>query len=165
MHSFHHSRGRIVFEALCALTIGAAGAAAWLQTGASAMLAIAGVATLFGLVRATDAARRSGPVTSAAQAVEPAPPAQSGLLATGASVEVEPPAEDAPKPAKAPRSRKKKAVVEIVEAAAAEPEEAAMLVAEPVPNGPEDEQHVVTPLFEPQPLVRQQRAVFGRKAG
>ena len=159
MHSFHHSRGRIVFEALCALTIGAAGAAAWLQTGASAMLAIAGVAALYGVVRATDAARRGGPATAATLAVEPAASEESRLL------EVEPLAEDTPKPAKAPRSRKKKSVVEIVEPTITEPDEAATLVAEPAQAEPEDEHHVVTPLFEPQPLVRQQRTVFGRKAG
>jgi len=36
----------------------------------------------------------------------------------------------------------------------------------PPADEPEENYHApIAPLFEPQPLVRQQRAVFGRKAG
>ena len=49
---------------------------------------------------------------------------------------------------------------------AAEPEVVEIPAEEPEPVAVEEEYHApVTPLFEPQPLVRQQRTVFGRKAG
>lgn len=51
MHSFHHSRGRILFDTLCALAVAASLAGAWMQTGASALLGAAGAATLYALVR------------------------------------------------------------------------------------------------------------------
>jgi hypothetical protein len=54
MHSFQPSRGRILFEVLCAVGIGASCGGAWLQTGASALLAAACVATLYGLVHFFD---------------------------------------------------------------------------------------------------------------
>src|SRR5687767_14603536 len=50
MHSFGPSRGRILFETLCALAISASLVGAWMQTGASALLMAAGVAALYGLV-------------------------------------------------------------------------------------------------------------------
>ncbi len=58
MHSFQPSRGRILFEVLCAVVIGASCGGAWLQTGASALLAAASVTTLYGLVRFFDLFRR-----------------------------------------------------------------------------------------------------------
>lgn len=54
MHSFHHSRGRILFEVLCALAVSASLAAASIQTGASALLLAAAIAALFGLVHLFD---------------------------------------------------------------------------------------------------------------
>jgi hypothetical protein len=54
MHSFHHSRGRILFEILCVLAVSALLAAASIQTGASALLLAAAVAGLFGLVHLFD---------------------------------------------------------------------------------------------------------------
>lgn len=66
MHSFHHSRGRILFEVFCAFGIVASCVGAWKQTGASALLAAASVAGLYGFVRLFDLAR-SNPV----EAVEP----------------------------------------------------------------------------------------------
>ena len=66
MHRFQPSRGRILFEVLCAVVIGASCGGAWLQTGASALLAAACVTTLYGLVRFFDLFRREP-----ALAVEP----------------------------------------------------------------------------------------------
>ena len=57
MHSFHQSRGRILFEVACALTISASCVVAWMQTYASAFLPAAAVAALYGLVHAFDLAR------------------------------------------------------------------------------------------------------------
>ncbi len=50
MQSFHHSRGRIVFEVLCAFGMTASCVFAWRQTGASALLAAASISTLYGFV-------------------------------------------------------------------------------------------------------------------
>lgn len=66
MHSFHHSRGRILFEILCVLAVSASLAAASIQTGASALLLAAAVAAVFGLVHLFDLRQ---PKTAAA--VEP----------------------------------------------------------------------------------------------
>ena len=179
MHSFHHSRGRIFFEIFCALTIGASCAMAWLQTGASAMLVIAGVAAAYSLVLATDAGRRSP--RPAAVGLDPAPMTedQGDLLAYVQSPEIEPAVAESPKASKAKRpSRKKKPELEAAaDTAPAEPEETpaigdeppdevATFAEQPETMEAEEEHHaIVTPLFEPQPLVRQQRTVFGRKAG
>lgn len=65
MHSFRPARGRILFETLCALALAASLAAAWQQTGASALLGASLAAALFGLSHAFGA--RRGP----AVAVEP----------------------------------------------------------------------------------------------
>jgi len=66
MHSIRPSRGRILFEVLCALTVSASCAGAWLQTGASALLPAAVVALLYGMVHVFDM-RRPTPV----EVVEP----------------------------------------------------------------------------------------------
>ena len=58
MHSFQPSRGRIFFEVLCAIGIAASCGGAWLQTGASALLAAAAVATFYALVHFFDLFRR-----------------------------------------------------------------------------------------------------------
>lgn len=178
MHSFHQSRGRIFFDIFCALTIGVSCAIAWLQTGASALLAIAGVAAAYSLVRATDAGQRIQRVAAEGPDLGPAADMQGDLLAYVAPA-AKPVVEEVPKPAKAKRpSRKKKgdpvaaepAVAELeevaVEPAIAEPEDVAAIVEGPAIVEAEEEHHaIVTPLFEPQPMVRQQRTVFGRKAG
>jgi hypothetical protein len=57
MHSFHQSRGRILFEVLCALGVVASCVGAWKQTGASALLVAASVAGLYGFVHLFDLAR------------------------------------------------------------------------------------------------------------
>jgi hypothetical protein len=66
MQSFHRSRGRIFFEVLCAFTISASCAGAWLQTGAWALLVTSSVVALYGVVQAFDLVRRNP-----ADAVEP----------------------------------------------------------------------------------------------
>lgn len=157
MHSFHHSRGRILFDVFCALVVAAASAVAWSQTGASALLALAAVAAVYAVVHATDRPRRAVP--AAPFVTEPA--VQAALPTALVEPEAEPPAPKAPKP----RSRKKKAA----EAApvAVVPEVQEVVIPEPVEDEPVDPWHQgpIEPLFEPQPALRQQRAVFGRKSG
>ena len=74
MQSVHHSRARILFEVLCAFGISASWVGAWLQTYASAMLAAAAIAALYGLVHAFDMIRRK-PASVAAAPIEAAPEA------------------------------------------------------------------------------------------
>lgn len=184
MHSFHHSRGRILFDVLCALTVSASCAGAWIQTGASAFLPAAAAAALYALVHAFDLAKTrpalAAPMpsvetpadhleempheaTMAPPPVEEAPPAEP----VAAAELTEPAAAEKPKPrrAKAPRKAAKgsaKAVVtelKPVEVATTAPEsdmDSSDMDSAPVP---------IAPLFEPEPFVRQQRTVFGRKAG
>ena len=176
MHSFHQSRSRIAFEVLCALTVSASCAVAWMQLGATAFLPAAVATGLYGLWHLTDMRRpkaASVPVeASDQQADEPA------------RVETVEPAPAAVAPAKPKkRSRKKQpdlvapdAPVEAVKAAEPLKEEAAsepVEIAEPdrTPAFPdraeiEDELHPpIAPLFEAKPFVQQQRMTFGRKAG
>jgi hypothetical protein len=231
MHSFHYSRGRILFEVFCALAISASCVGAWIETGAWALLGAAAIAALYGLVHAFDmrrprAARAELPQRMAfatdrqravltdqgspvAQAMadqqvvagtvipeaEPAEVPARDIIPEAATAKV--PARQASKgQAKAPRKRAaKRAIapndskvvepapvpVEAVEAAApvppapAEPVEAAAPVppapaepveaAAPVPQPAEPAHVSPVPLFEPEPFVRQQRPVFGRRAG
>lgn len=87
MHSFQASRGRVLFEVLCALTIAASCAAAWMQTGASALLGAAGVAALYGLVHLFDM-RRPTPVHAAEpQRVDFEPVAPEIILPKAAAAE------------------------------------------------------------------------------
>jgi hypothetical protein len=88
MHSFRPSRGRILFEVLCAMVVSASAAAAWVQTGASALLGAAGAAALYGLVHLFDMRR---PKTAEAQRIDVAQ--QQHEFATP-SAEDEPPAAD-----------------------------------------------------------------------
>ena len=185
MNSFHQSRGRIFFEAVCALTVSASCAGAWVQTGATALLPASFAAALYGLWHLTDMARRqprtvvetSDPVhgpdvgqpeLSAYAAPAPEVEQEKALVAVGPVFD-EPVVEVAPEPAPKPKrkSRKKSPAAELAEAA---PEsEPPVIEAVPVIDSPtmlEDEHQVpIAPLFEPQPLVRQPRPVFGRKAG
>jgi len=57
MRSFRQSRGRLVFEVFCALVVAASCAGAWMQTGAWALLPVALVALLSGVVHAFDLGR------------------------------------------------------------------------------------------------------------
>lgn len=194
MHRFHQSRGRIFFEVLCALAISASFAVTWDQTGASAMLPAAAVALLYALVHAFDMAGRRVPATEP-QPVEIAtePPIDDPVdwpMPEAAAVqpmtddhasEVTELAEPAPPPvrkARQPKSPRKTSNrraaapkdAEVAEPVAAEqpeiehvPDEEPVVV-EPMPF--DEAAHAsVTPLFEPEPFVRQQRTVFGRKAG
>ena len=158
MHSFHHSRSRIFFEIFCALTISASCAIAWTQTGASALLPVAAVAALYSLVLAKDAGRRPKAVAVAAPLPEPIVEA-SALVSIASQSEEAPAAEQEPKaPARPKRKSRKK---EIAPALAPEPSRVQLVVDEP-----EEEHHApIAPLFERQPLVAQQRPMFGRKAG
>ena len=71
MHSHRRPRGRIFFEVLCALLIGASFVGAWIQTGAWAFIGPAFVFTLFGLYWSFDMFGSREPARVVA-AVEPA---------------------------------------------------------------------------------------------
>lgn len=164
MHSPQHSRGRILFEVMCAWAAAASCAGAWIQTGASALLPAAAAAFLYGAVHLFDMAgrnparaeepQREFPVAAPENA--PADDKPTGqlvddLAGTRAT-------EDAPaKPARKTRARapKKPKLVEVtIDAIEAEP---------PVYHDGSDHPPLA-PLFEPLPAVRQLRT-FGRKAG
>ena len=203
MRSFHHSRGRIFFEVLCAFGISASCVGAWMQTYATAMLGAAAIAALYGLVHFFDMFGRSPAV--AEPVVEPITDRQADLpihreieVAAPAIQPVDNPVVEAVEPieatapasasrrSKAPKkgaARRVKALKEakvaepvtldeltIADFAPPEPETAASAPAEqpetdaPVPHDEENHAPVV-PLFESDPFVRQQRTVFGRKAG
>jgi hypothetical protein len=173
MHSFQHSRVRILFEVACAFGISASCVGAWIQTYAAAFLPMAGIAGLYGLVHAFDMIRRrpaADPVTMAT-ADEPAP------VAAFEPEFAEPPAktvsEATVKPKrKAPRKKTEPAVImaapepepEVV-AASADEELAELKPAIHVVDSLRDEPEYIpaTPLFETEPFLRQQRAAFGRK--
>ena len=166
MHSFHPSRGRILFETLCALAISASCAGAWVQTGASAFLPAAFVTALYGLWHLTDMRGRRPAVVAGGAAL--AGEGQADLLDIETVAPVVVPAPEievfeaglAAPPAKR-RSRKKQAEPAIVEQAVAEESSPA---SEPE-DVPEEHHAQIAPLFEAQPLARQPRPVFGRKAG
>ena len=115
------------------------------------------------------------PAPTFVELVEDAPVAEPESV-----VEPEPVAKAPPK--KRSRSRKAKPVEQVAQVVEAEPvaeevpvvqieavdEDAPAVESEPTwPEAHEEpEEHApVTPLFEPEPFVRQQRTVFGRKAG
>ena len=173
MHSFHRTRGRIVLEICCALAMAASFAVAWIQTYASAFLPASAVAAFYSLLLATDLRQRPAPVVSDAAIVE-ADETEQPRVSAPATTEAVAAVEDAkatPKPKK--RSRKKPAAetAKAVEPVASEPQPVEPEPMTPTvvlvePDATEDDYHPpVAPLFEPQPLVRQQRMVFGRKAG
>ena len=193
MHSFRQSRGRIFFEVLCALAISASLVGTWMQTGASALLPAAAVALLYGLVHMLDmAGRRSGAPNPESVEIAPHLRADATTEFPAPMVASEQPATDDPvpdvadlteqahparkgRPPKAPRKAgtrragtKAKAqakVAELVPATEAKvvPDEEPAAV---VPMPLDEAAHAsFAPLFEPEPFVRQQRAVFGRKAG
>jgi hypothetical protein len=72
MHSYQHSRGRILFEVACAFGISASCLWAWQQTYATAMVPAAAIAALYGLVHAFDMFRRRPPVVESVAALQPA---------------------------------------------------------------------------------------------
>jgi hypothetical protein len=190
MHSFHQSRGRIFFEVFCALAIAASFAGAWQQTGASALLAGAAVAALYGLVHLFDLRRPKSAVTVEPQRIDFETETEDELpghqdhglplkvddqSTTGhipENAEIVAPA--APR-ARAPRKggRRPKALKEAKVAKLASPEEPQVAELEApaeaeidVPAAHEEAMHYSpAPLFEPEPFARQRHAVFGRKAG
>lgn len=198
MRSFHRSRGKLIFEVVCALVIAASCAGAWMQTGAWALLPVALVALLYCVVHAFELARRN-PVSAADperidfatdQHSSLLAPLDSGLPLAEASqkvttdmtmeevklVELAAPRESKGRRAKAPRKGGGRRASEPKESKVTEcapPEEAEVAVpvaiekaevAAPLPS--EEAPHVpLAPLFEPEPFARQQRAMFGRKAG
>jgi hypothetical protein len=209
MNSFQPSRGRIFFDVLCAAGIAASSGGAWIQTGASALLAAMAIATLYALVRFFDlfSARPAevaaepqriefAPIAESVAEVEPVPVFQEvrarlqaiepQLVVDNADRE-EPaldvlPADEPVAPIKAARKAKQgrkpaarggaskkaadvKSAADPIVATEIPPVEQAEQAIEPQPS--DDQLHPqVSPLFEPEPFVRQQqRAMFGRKAG
>src|SRR5687767_12239429 len=191
MHSFQPSRGRVLFEVLCALTVSASCAAAWMQTGASALLGAAGAAALYGLVHLFDMRR-----PTAAHAVEPQrvdfEPEVSEIIlpmAAGEQMADAPVAEEAamvePAPSRAGAGRrsgsrkgngrrtKTQKAPKVTELAPADEAEVPWPMAEeavPAEDGelaslPELEaaHPHIAPLFEPEPFARMPRPAFGRR--
>ena len=169
MHSFRPSRARILFEVVCVLGIAASCAVAWVQTGASALLAVAGVLALYSLVQMFDLRTPRAAQPSEPQRFEFEPePAEEVVRLAPAVEEAEPgtlvlAAESKPtKAPKKPRARKKSAGQEHPVKRPAQQMSDVV-----VPIGlDEPEVGRIEPLFEPEPFVRQPRlVVFGRKAG
>ncbi|HVJ69973.1 MAG TPA: hypothetical protein VM531_00445 [Sphingomicrobium sp.] len=79
MHSLQASRGRIFFEVLCSIGIAASCGGAWLQTGASALLAAAAVATLYALVHFFDLFRRDPSLAVELQRIDFTPEGKADL--------------------------------------------------------------------------------------
>ena len=200
MHSLHHSRGRILFEVACAFGIAASCVEAWMQTYATAMLAVAAIAALYGLVHAFDMLRRNPKADESVGAAELATDHREAQSAPAGDVRPEFTELPEERVAEAARKRSRKSPKQTgrrdkqeaepgiaVTVAEARPDLAEAVI-EPRPEiveaayqseeraEPEPELHVVetesdepeyvpaTPLFEPEPFVRQQRAAFGRKA-
>ena len=186
MHSFHQSRGRIFFEVLCGLAISASCVGTWLQTGASALLPAAAVTLLYSLVHLFDMRRPKTVVARPATVetvVDQPLDAMPGVELAVVAAPPAPPERKARQP-KAPKKTSSRRVsaakaadptpvmevdrpepMPVVEASVPEP----MTVEEPTTVWPmafEETSHAApSPLFEPEPFVRQQRATFGRKSG
>src|SRR5687768_12995959 len=94
MHSFQPSRGRILFEVLCAVGIAASCGGAWMQTGASALLAASFVATLYGLVHFFDLFRRQPSLAAEPQRIDFAADGQADLSMGGGLAEPDPAVEE-----------------------------------------------------------------------
>ncbi len=180
MHSFHHSRGRILFEVFCALTVGASFYGGWTQTGAWALLPAAAAAALYGLVHLFDL-RRPRP----ARSVEPQRIAFADDLQSGRPIDAgreqdteaaEPALEAEPAKPKAPRASKPRRTKTMRTGGRRAADEPKPVMAD-APAAPEldaatspmpfDEaaHSNIEPLFEPEPFVRMPRPAFGRKAG
>lgn len=183
MLSFHQSRGRILFEAFCAFAVSASFLGAWTDLGTLAFVPAAALFALYGLVRLSDL-RRSQPAATAGVAVAEeiqgdllayAPPAQSEPVVevwpltetTDLADDIAPEPKAAEQAAKKPaRPRRKKAAAATPAVADSVPEATSVAFEDAEPPVIEDWNHApVAPLFEPEPFVRQQRTVFGRKAG
>ncbi len=192
MHSFQPSRGRVLFEVLCALTISASCAAAWMQTGASALLGAAGAAALYGLVHLFDMRRPRALHAVEPQRVDFEPEVPEIILPMAAAdpqVADAPVAEEVaalePAPARAGSGRrtgsrkgngrrsKAPKAAKVTELAPAEEAEAPWPMAEEAaPSAPEEFESLpelesahphIAPLFEPEPFARMPRPAFGRR--
>ena len=193
MHSFQPSRGRIFFEVLCALAMSASFVGAWIQTEAPALLAAAGVAALYAIVRLFDMRRgrpaeavepllveptQEQPQVLASDAAEPVAPAKDDPEPVELAVAAEPvePATSRASKARRTKSPRKNGSRR---AAAPEPPKATepappveATIARLVPReeldaefaAPAEEHISLAPLFEPEPYVRMPRPAFGRKA-
>ena len=166
MHSFHHSRGRILFEVLCALAVSVSCVQAWMQTGASALLGAAAAAALYGIVHLFDlrggapavevAEAQAEPVVTRTVVVEEAMPAEPAV----------PPAPVEPKPRAPRKTAAKKPKAKPIKAAEPTPESRHEPEADTSLTVVEQDPVPLAPLFEPEPFLRQQqRGIFGRKAG
>ena len=192
MHSFHQSRGRILFEVFCALGISASCVFAWMQTYAPAMLAVAGFAGLYGLVHAFDMARRRPAVADPVEAAEPVTDDRGDLLVYLEAdepellLDAEPPVAEAAnvveeaqpevaepvaaesvqesEPEVIEPAKEPEPVAELVQEAEPEAVEPVQEPADPVGLDPDEPEYSpVAPLFEAEPFVRKQRAAFGRR--
>lgn len=163
MHRHYRARGKILFEVLCALSLAASFAGAWDQTGSSALLASASIMALvaiywsFGLVardRLEDAAQQTA-IVAVAQKAEVETAMQEDVFTCEADLLTEPvPVAAGPKKRRARKVQKAAAVVAPV-VGLSEP----VAMEQSVSNGLPIEQ-----LFDVQPLVRQPRPAFGRRA-
>lgn len=195
MHSFRHSRTRILFEVFCALAISASFVGAWMQTGALALLPAAAVSALYGLIHAFDLIGRSAAVAVEPQRIDFATDDRADLpavedagtpqavpeerLETDKGIEqaelVEAPQKNVSRQAKAPRKGGGRRVNVPKEARVTEPallEETKIASIHPEAakaDSPIVPEEVVQPhieaLFEPDPFVRMPRRAFGRKGG
>lgn len=141
MHSFHQSRGKILFELLCLLVLAASLAGAWLQTGASALLPAAAATALLGFAQLLPRRSRHSAALDAPPDVACASEEQGELLAglDADSTSPEPAGEVAPaEPAEEAHQRELAPAAELYQAP-------------------------IEQLFDHEPFLRNQRAVFGRK--
>ena len=89
MHRSTPSRGRVLFEVLCALGMSASLAGAWMQTHATALLGAAGVAAFYALVHLFDMRGPKAAKTVEPQRVEFDPPT-ADIVVPMVAVEAEP---------------------------------------------------------------------------
>lgn len=177
MHCIQHSRGRILFEVVCAFTISASCVGAWMQTGASALLPASFAVAVYGLWRLTDLAVRRPAVAGDAAAefdghgdlleyldtadsrLEAVPEIEAAEVVEAAKPVKPEASRDKPTRKAGGRRKARKQVADVVLAAPVV-DDAALISDNEAAFPPP------TPLFEPEPFVRQQqRARFGRKAG
>ncbi len=163
MHSHRRARGKVLFEALCALGLAASFAGAWAETGSSALLASASIVALFAVYWSFGLAARDRveepaqpPVTMAeAPEAKVEPAVREEVLVRAPEIPAEP-EPVAPAPKKRAARKTKKAAADV--APVVEPSEP-VAIAPQVSNGLPLEQ-----LFDVQPRVREPRPAFGRKA-
>lgn len=186
MQSFRHSRRKTLFEILCAFAVSASCVGAWIQTSAWALLSVSFVAAIYGLVHAFELKTVRSAATVDSQDAALAVCSQDDLLSdedagfpvmttdrqsmAEASIEeadpVEPSKSDpTTQVARAKtrgkgRGRRAKGAKETKAAELAPQDENEV---EGHKAAAENTQLPLVPLFEPQPYMRQQRAVFGRK--